>query len=115
MGAKASPDALPDVVGMGNVRFPPTLPDGSRALPEAGHIGYHVRPDARRQGIGKAVLTHAVLLCEKGGIPSPTVCVLEDNLPSLRTAFSCGFVREGRGVLPTGEEFLTLRLPEPPR
>ena len=40
----------------------------------------------------------------------PAVCVNPDNLPSLLTALSCGFVREARETLPNGEEILRLRL-----
>ena len=100
----ASPDFLPFVAGIGSVRFP----TGGEEL-TAGHIGYHVRPDARRRGYGSAVLDHAVSLCRQNGVRDPAVCVLADNLPSLRTALSCGFVREADGILPTGEPFVRLR------
>lgn len=105
----ASPDYLPDVVGIGSVRFPTGGEEST-----AGHIGYHVRPDRRRRGYGSAILTHAAALCRKNGVAAPAVCVLADNLPSLRTALSCGFVREGEGALPTGEPFIRLRLYDAP-
>ena len=109
LAAKAASESLPDVVGIGSVRFP----NGGGEELTAGHIGYHVRPDVRRRGYGSAILTHAVSLCRRKGIRNPAVCVLADNEPSLRTALSCGFVREAEGVLPTGEPFIRLRNYDP--
>lgn len=100
-----SPDFLPTVAGIGSVRFPSGGEEST-----AGHIGYHVRPDLRRRGFGSAILNHAASLCRENGVAAPVVCVLADNLPSLRTALSCGFVRDGEGVLPTGEPFVRLIL-----
>ena len=112
LAARRSEDSatLPDLVGMGNVRFPGDSPEDERAVLLCGHIGYHVRPSERRKGYGSAILSHAAELCRKGGIPNPAVCVNPDNLPSLRTALACGFVREARESLPNGEEILRLRL-----
>ena len=109
LAAKAASEALPDVVGIGSVRFP----NGNGEELTAGHIGYHVRPDVRRRGYGSAILTHAVSLCRRNGVRDPAVCVLEDNEPSLRTALSCGFVREAEGTLPSGEPFVRLRNYDP--
>ena len=105
----ASPDYLPNVVGIGSIRFPT---HGEEL--DAGHIGYHVRPDVRRRGYGSAVLTHALDLCRRNGVRDPAVCVLTDNLPSLRTSLSCGFIREAEATLPTGEPFIRLRLYDAP-
>ncbi len=107
-------DALPDLVGMGNVRFPGNSPADQKNALLAGHIGYHVKPDERRKGYGAAILRHAVTLCRKRGIAEPLVCVLTDNLPSLRAAQSVGFVPEARGRLTSGEAFIRLRLPARP-
>ena len=101
---------------MGNIRFPGNSPADRKQALLAGHIGYHVAPRERRRGYGSAILLHAVDLCRKEGIAEPLVCVLADNLPSLRTALSVGFVRDATGRLPTGETFIRLRfsaLPEP--
>lgn len=107
----ADPDALPDLVGMGNVRFPGDSAKDRADLLLSGHIGYHVRPSERGMGYGSAILTHAADVCRKGGVPEPAVCVSPDNLPSLRTARSAGFLPEAEETLANGETILRLRLP----
>lgn len=106
----ADPDCLPDLIGMGSVRFPGDSPKDRADILLSGHIGYHVRPSERGKGFGAALLSHAATLCRAGGVPDPTVCVSPDNLPSLRTARSCGFIPEARELLANGEEILRLRL-----
>ena len=61
----------------------------------AGHIGYHVRPSCRKMGYGKQLLEFAVNLCRNRGIHIPVVCTDPGNLPSQRTALSCGFTPAG--------------------
>ena len=106
----ADPDALPDLVGTGNVRFPGYAPKDRADLLLSGHIGYHVRLSERGKGYGSAILAHAVEVCRKGGVPDPAVCVSPANLPSLRTARSAGFVPEAEETLSNGETILRLRL-----
>lgn len=71
------------------------ITDDSFVTTYAGHIGYHVRPSCRRIGYGKQLLTFAADVCRKNGISVPVVCTDPENLPSQRTALSCGFVPAG--------------------
>ncbi len=81
----------PRLIGIVNTR----LTHDSFAAAYAGHIGYHVRPSCRRKGYGKQLLTFAADICRNNGIPIPVVCTDPDNLPSQRTALSCGFSPAG--------------------
>ena len=71
------------------------ITDDSFVTTYAGHIGYHVRPSCRRRGYGKLLLNFAADLCRSRGIAVPVVCADPQNLPSQRTALSCGFVPAG--------------------
>ena len=107
----ADPDFLPELVGLGNVRFPGDSGKDRADLLFSGHIGYHVRPTERGKGYGSALLAHAVEVCRKGGVSEPAVSIAPDNLPSLRTARSAGFLPEAEETLANGETILRLRLP----
>lgn len=71
------------------------ITDDSFVTTYAGHIGYHVRPSCRRKGYGKLLLNFAADVCRRNGIAVPVVCTDPENLPSQRTALSCGFVPAG--------------------
>lgn len=64
----------------------------------AGHIGYHVRPACRRMGYGKQLLRFATELCLDRSILHPAVCTDPGNLPSQKTALSCGYQPAGQVI-----------------
>lgn len=70
-------------------------------LAEGGHIGYAVRPGARRQGIARAALGLALGLAASRGIDPVLVTCDVDNVASARTIVACGGVVEDErdGVL----------------
>ncbi|BDD83143.1 acetyltransferase [Tsukamurella pulmonis] len=57
-----------------------------------GHIGYHVRPSARRRGVASAALCEVVRRAEGIGLTEVLVTCDEGNLASRRTAESAGGV-----------------------
>lgn len=57
-----------------------------------GHIGYHVRPSARRQGVASAALREVVRRAAGIGLAEVLVTCDESNLASRRTAASAGGV-----------------------
>ena len=57
-----------------------------------GHIGYHVRPSARRQGVASAALREVVRRAAGIGLAEVLVTCDESNLASRRTAESAGGV-----------------------
>lgn len=87
------------LVGMLNIR----LSNDSDLRRYAGHIGYNVRPSMRHRGTAHEMLDHAVTICRSNGISEPTVCTSPSNLPSQKTALSCGFVFDGEERLKNGE------------
>lgn len=62
---------------------------------EGGHIGYAVRPSARRQGHARDALRQMVALAGAMGIPQVLVTCDLDNLASARTIEAGGGVYEG--------------------
>lgn len=77
-------------VGIGMIRH--FLTEALRR--EGGTIGYAVRPSERGKGFGKALLSALLEKCRELSIDRALVTVHEDNVPSLRTALSCGGVLE---------------------
>lgn len=59
-----------------------------------GHIGYDVRPSARRQGHGTAMLRAVLPRARELGIDSALVTCDPDNIGSRRVIESCGGVLE---------------------
>lgn len=88
-----------ELVGMLNIR----LSNDSDLRRYAGHIGYNVRPSMRHRGTAHEMLEYAVKICRANGISEPTVCTEKGNLPSQKTALSCGFVRDGEEKLKNGD------------
>ncbi len=70
-----------DLVGMINLRHELT----DVLFSQGGHIGYAVRPTARRQGVARAALS--LMLGEAGalGINPLLLCCRDDNVASIRT------------------------------
>jgi predicted acetyltransferase len=79
-----------EVVGFLHLRH--TLNDF--LLEEGGHVGYSVRPSARRQGHASAALGLALREATRLGINRVLVTCDEDNEPSRRTIESNGGVLE---------------------
>ena len=73
-----------------------------------GHVGYSVRPSARRRGHARDALRQAVALAGERGIDRVLVTCDEDNVASARTIESGGGVHEDtrqgrrRYWIPTG-------------
>lgn len=64
---------------------------------DEGHItNVAVHPDFRGRGIGKALISELLYLCEKDGILSFTLEVRESNIVAQNLYKSFGFVAEGK-------------------
>lgn len=59
-----------------------------------GHIGYAVRPGARRRGVATAALRLALVLAGRLGIDPVLITCEDDNVASARTIEVCGGVLE---------------------
>lgn len=57
-----------------------------------GHIGYGIRPSERRKGYGKQQLSLVLDAARDLKIPKVMITCDKDNIPSSRTALSCGGV-----------------------
>lgn len=55
-----------------------------------GHIGYGIRPSERRKGYGKQQLLLALDEAYNLKIPKVMIICDKDNVPSMKTAISCG-------------------------
>lgn len=70
---------------------------GAWKIFDEGHItNVAVHPDFRGRGIGKALISELLYLCEKDGILSFTLEVRESNLVAQNLYKSFGFVEEGK-------------------
>ena len=82
--------------------------DHPRLSTIGGHVGYSVRPSARRRGFATDALRQVVLLAAARGIPRLLVTCDLDNVASARTIEACGGHLEGelqgkrRYWIPTG-------------
>lgn len=68
------------------------LNDALRAV--GGHIGYSVRPSARRRGVATEALRHGLLLASRRGVGSALITCDDANVASARTIERCGGVLE---------------------
>lgn len=59
-----------------------------------GHIGYGVRPSARRQGHASAMLAQALDFCRSLGLERVMISCLKENMASARTILRAGGVLE---------------------
>ena len=78
------------IVGMLNLRH--RLND--YLLAYGGHIGYSVRPDERRKGYARWMLSHVLPFCRELGLEQVMVSCIVENEGSRRTILSCGGVYE---------------------
>src|SRR5204862_3123108 len=67
---------------------------------EGGHVGYDVRPSARRRGYGTALLRLAVIEAQALGVERTRVTCDEDNVGSIKVIERNGAVLTGSGVSP---------------
>lgn len=65
-------------------------------LEQGGHIGYDVRPSARRRGHATAMLRAALPVAHRLGISSALVTCDHDNLGSRKVIEACGGVLDDR-------------------
>jgi len=86
------------VVGVANLRH--ALTDALRR--EGGHIGYGVRPSARRQGFAAKLLRRTLARAREMGLPEVWLTCAKSNVASVRTILS-------NGGLFVSEEFLPER------
>lgn len=79
-------DAAGEVVGLSNLRH--RLTDKLRI--EGGHIGYGVRPKARRRGHATELLGHTLRQARSLGIEEALVTCAKANVGSAATIRNCG-------------------------
>jgi predicted acetyltransferase len=85
-----------EVVGVSNLRH--TLTDALRR--EGGHIGYGVRPSARRSGFATELLRCTLIESRRLGIARALVTCAKENVASARTILSNGGVLVSEELLP---------------
>jgi predicted acetyltransferase len=88
------------VVGVANLRH--ALTDALRR--EGGHIGYGVRPSARRRGFGSELLRHALIRARELGLREVLVTCAATNLASARIILGQGGVLVSEELLPERDE-----------
>jgi phosphinothricin acetyltransferase len=69
---------------------------GRAAVRRTAEISYYIARAARRRGIGRALLEHAIHESPRLGIHVLFAIILEPNTPSIRLVERCGFSRWGR-------------------
>lgn len=79
-------DDADEVVAVSNLRH--RLTDNLRL--EGGHIGYGVRPSARRRGHGTALLRHTLAAARAFGIAEALLTCAKANAGSAATILRCG-------------------------
>ena len=72
----------------------------------AGHIGYSVRPDARRKGVAKWMLHEALPICRALGLEKVMIACVTDNEASRRTILANGGVYDRTVYEPDDKECL---------
>lgn len=69
---------------------------GRGALNETAELSYYVSYNHQRQGIGSALINHAIKDCERTGIKNLFAILLETNLKSINILEKSGFKKWGR-------------------
>lgn len=90
------------VVGVANIRH--ALNDGLRR--EGGHIGYGIRPSARRQGLGIAILRQSLVRALELGVPRVLVTCAKANVASAKSIMRNGGILESEEFMPARDEIV---------
>ena len=90
------------VLGMIQVRH--TLNDYLERI--AGHIGYSVRPDARRKGVARWMLAEVLPCCRDLGLKKVMLACLTENEASRRTILANGGVYDRTVYEPDEDVYL---------
>jgi L-amino acid N-acyltransferase YncA len=69
---------------------------GRAAVRRTAELSYYIARAARRRGIGRGLLEHALRECPALGIHVVFAIILEPNTPSISLVERCGFSRWGR-------------------
>ena len=91
-----------EVVGVANIRH--SLTPALRR--EGGHIGYGIRPGARRQGFGSTILRLSLDHAAQLGITRALVTCAKANIGSAKAIVRNGGVLESEEFLPTRGELV---------
>ena len=90
------------VVGVSNIRH--SLTPSLRR--DGGHIGYGVRPSARGNGYGSAILQHSLAAASQLGITRALITCAKHNVPSARVILGNGGALESEELLPERDEII---------
>ena len=86
-----------EVVGVSNLRH--RLTDALRL--EGGHVGYGIRPSARRLGFATELLRHTLDRARAMKLPEVLLTCSKSNEPSVRTILRNGGVFMSEGLIPS--------------
>ena len=85
-----------NVVGVSNLRH--SLTDSLRK--DGGHIGYGIRPSARRRGLATLILQETLRKARERGITRALVTAEKGNIGSIKTILKNGGVWDSEELLP---------------
>jgi ribosomal protein S18 acetylase RimI-like enzyme len=77
------------------VGFCDIVPNTAKGFTHVGRLGMGVRPEWRRQGIGRRMLGACLALARSAGLERVELEVFADNVGAVRLYESFGFTREG--------------------
>jgi predicted acetyltransferase len=91
-----------DVVGVVNLRhrLTPALEN------DGGHIGYGIRPSARRQGLGREILAQALVKARERGLARVRLTCARKNTASAKIIVDNGGVLDSEGFVFERGEFV---------
>ena len=94
-----------EVIGMVNIR--PEALDHPYLKQFGGHIGYSVRPDRRRKGVGTAMLKDCLTICrERFALDKVLITCMKENEGSRKVIMNNGGVFEKEILYPPEERYL---------
>ena len=91
-----------DVVGVSSLRH--SLTDNLRK--DGGHIGYGIRPTARRRGLATLILQETLLKAKARGITRALLTAHKGNIGSVKTILKHGGVWDSEELLPGHTDIL---------